>query len=182
MRKILIAFVISLVAFSAYYLYTPYKTISDIKNVIETNDGDALSTYIDFERVRESLKQQVNQLVKDELMSDMGSGDPAGTSMGEMLGGMIGGYLTESIGGAVIDYFMTPEVLIAFMNGYVPEYGDETQSGQDASALRDADLSYSSLNLFVISIPSEEEGENPITFLMERNGLFNWQIVEIRIL
>ena len=182
MRKVLIALLISVVAFSAYYLYTPYKTISDIKNVIESNDGDALSAYIDFERVRESLKQQVDQLVKDELMSDMGSGDPADASMGELLGSMLGGYLTESISGAVIDYFVTPEVLIAFMNGYVPEYGDESQSGQEASALQDASLSYSGLDVFVIEVPNEEEDEEPITFLMERNGLFDWQVVEIKLL
>ena len=58
-RAPLFFFIGALVALLLAYVASPYVTLWQFKNVLESNDRTRMETYVDFRSVRESLKQQL---------------------------------------------------------------------------------------------------------------------------
>ena len=52
---------------AAYIVAAPYITVYQMKTTAENHDGEALSEYIDFPSVRQSLKEQMNVMVTNKM-------------------------------------------------------------------------------------------------------------------
>lgn len=58
MKKI---FITAILAFVAYWFASPYWVSYQIEQAVKNNDADKLSSYIDFEQLKQSLKTQLER-------------------------------------------------------------------------------------------------------------------------
>lgn len=167
MKTLLVA---ALVAVGAWFFALPYITIFQIAIAADQGDADALSDHIDFQSVRESLKEEIREGVKNSA-KDQGFWGALGTMM---------------VGGAAqmaVDYFITPKGIASMLEGNNPmDSGGSSNSGSDSggAALSVSNMSYESFSRFVVVVPDENPNSSEeIRFILRRVGM-GWQLKEIR--
>lgn len=149
--------VIVVIGAAAVYFGSPYWTAYQMQQAAEAGDADALAEHVDFERVRESLRPQVQTRVASEV--DARAGDDEAL---RVLGGLAGGALADR----AVDTYVTPEGLAKLMASAGAGEGET-----------DVSLGYRGLDRFGIVLTELETGD--VTELMlERDGV-DWQVVEV---
>ncbi|MDI6800238.1 MAG: DUF2939 domain-containing protein [Actinomycetota bacterium] len=147
-----------------------YLTAYKIKEAAAQGDAEKLSEYVDFESVKESLKDQLNAVMTKEMEDGVADDPFAG------LGALFSGALIDGM----IDSYVTPEGLAALMKGEAPALGGEAQAGVGKPALSsDVSMGYESLNRFVITLKGDTPKQD-IKIVLERDG-FSWKITDIRL-
>ena len=91
-----------------YLFATPYITAYQMKVAAEAKDGEALSEFVDFPALRESLKDQMTGKLRKEMAEDVIEGNPLSV-IGTAFGGMI-------VNG-IVDKFVSPAGLMQLMKG-----------------------------------------------------------------
>lgn len=158
MKKILLGIAVLLVA--AYVAATPVITAYQMKAAAEAQDGEALSTHIDFPAVREGLKEQLNVAVAKQMAS-MGNDNPLAA-----LGAAFAPMLVDKM----VDGYVTPTAIASMLEGEA--------SDPENDPFKNARLAYASPSRFVISIPDEEGLESH--FILSRQGL-DWKLTNIQL-
>jgi flagellar basal body-associated protein FliL len=92
---------------------SPYIALDRLKRAADARDAETVNQYVDFLLLRESLKDQVGQLLTRKIDIQK-SGNPLA-----MIGAMIGAALI----GPLVDSYATPEGVAAILNG-IPPRGD----------------------------------------------------------
>lgn len=158
------------VLLAIYVAASPYLTVHQMKSAAEKHDGEALSEYIDFPSVRQSLKDQMNamfikEMAKDEKMQD----NPFA-----VLGSAFVGIMVDKM----VDLYVTPAGITQLMSGEKPTAteGDGGNSSSTQKILSDASMSYESPDKFVVKVKgrTNEEGK----FILRRHGI-GWKLTEI---
>ncbi|ERI54095.1 hypothetical protein N878_02760 [Pseudomonas sp. EGD-AK9] len=160
-----------------YLIASPYITVYQIKQAAKARDADALEQYIDFPRVRESLKGQLNAKVMESAKSEMADNPFAA------LGVAFAGAMVDSM----ITSFVTPAGLAQMMKGEKLELkGAPQSSGGDAPSVRQsrepfegAEMSYQGVSRFVVIVP-DENGDGPVRFILTRSGI-SWQLSDVKL-
>ncbi len=168
-NKIAILIAIIVVSFFAYVGAGPYLTLSAIKSSITHNDEEALSEYIDFNSLRQNIKDQLHQAVLVKVGQDL-KGNPFSGIAEEIAKKQLD---------SRVDAFVTPSGLTSLMGGKsneVDQNGDSDKSGIDIPIFKDARYSYDSNDKFSIYVRNKNEGE--VRFIMRRDGL-SWRIVNL---
>ncbi len=96
-----------MLAVTAWWFGGPYLTMQGLSKAIEQRDTAALEHYVDFPRVRSSLRAQLN----DYLVRQAGP-DIAASPWGTLLYG-----LGNQLGGAAVDTLVTPIGIGALLQG-----------------------------------------------------------------
>ena len=89
MKRIAVGISVVVVFIIMYIIATPYITVYQIKSAAENYDGEALSEYIDFPSVRQSLKDQINVIFAKEMVQDKDIKDNPFAALGIAFGAMI---------------------------------------------------------------------------------------------
>ncbi|MEJ2089842.1 MAG: DUF2939 domain-containing protein [Gammaproteobacteria bacterium] len=161
-------FVIILLAVVAYALADPYITVHRMRAAVDARDGGELSEHVDFDSVRQNLKNQFDALLLEETNS---SDESPLEQAGAALGALLSGFIVDS----TIDLAVTPAGLEKLMRGQRLADGDDgSKSGW--TTFPDARMGYSGLAKFTLSIASED-GDR-INFVLRRRGL-GWKLTEI---
>lgn len=178
MSKGKIALAIAVGFFVVYMLAAPYITANQMRLAAEAHDGEALSEYIEFPSVRQSLKDQMNVLFLKELSEDEDMQDNPFAALGAAFAGMV----VEKM----VDAYVTPTGITQLMVGENPEPGfdqrDYKKREKSSSAepepepFAQATMAYESFDKFVIRVDAEEGGE--AKFVLRRRGL-GWKLTEI---
>ncbi|KAG1080217.1 hypothetical protein G6F40_015984 [Rhizopus arrhizus] len=108
MKKLIAVLVPVVLALSAWWFGGPYVTVHGLSRAIEQRDTERLERYVDFPRVRSSLRAQLN----DYLVRQAGP-DVAASPFGALLYG-----LGDQLGGAAVDTMVTPTRLGAMPQGH----------------------------------------------------------------
>lgn len=158
----------------AVFLASPWWSIAGLVQAVRAGDKYRTELYVDFARVRTSLREQINAQIGESVAKDM-EGNPFAA-----LGAMIG---TVAVDRAV-ETFVTPEGLQRLMENELPA-GDakETSDSRVAVARHAYDkiglewLSASSIRVLIF-----EEGTRTVatTARLERAGL-RWRVVDVEI-
>ncbi|RIH87841.1 hypothetical protein Mterra_01109 [Calidithermus terrae] len=157
-RKLLIPVAAGgLVLALAYAWFSPYLALRGIQRAIQGNNPSALERYVDFPRVRESLKAQLNRLLLEEASKD-------DTGFGA-LGLMLAGPMVDRL----VDAFVTPEGLASVGTGVAPQQGD-------LEAVRDWGVQRRGFSEVLV----HREGSPGEGLVMERRGL-GWKVVRLQI-
>jgi hypothetical protein len=170
MRKLLIGSVLALLL--AAWLSTPWLALRELREAARSNDLDKLTELVDFPALRESVRQgALERLTRSD--------DGRTGSKARALGAAVAGALL----GPMVDAFITPETLAALLQGQRP-----AMHGLGGSTDQKKPLSvhsyYESPNRFVYSIrPGGEEGatEEPVEFVLHRDGMLGWKLAELRL-
>ena len=157
---------------------TPYLTTYQMKIAGQNKDADALSRHIDYPRLRQSFKQQIDARVSARVDADDKLRKHPLAALGKALAG--------SVSDAMVDAYITPERIRQMMAGRVPAVMDETprpstegppdeEGESDRQAFDRIDLGYRSFDRFVVRV--ERDGKD-IDFVLHRQGL-RWKLSEI---
>lgn len=169
-RKIFIGF--SAVILGIYIVAAPYITVYQMKSAAESQDGDALSEYIEFPSVRESLKDQMNAMMAKKMAED----DDIKKNPFSALGAAFAGMIIDKM----VDVYVTPAGIRQLMAGNRPQPGKEQDENSSPSTRRkplsDATMSYESIDKFVIRVKTDDGGEGK--FVLRRRGL-SWKLTDI---
>lgn len=155
--------------FAIYVAAAPYITVHQMKSAAESNDGEALSEYIEFPSVRQSLKDQMNAMFMKEMAKDEMKDNPFAA-----LGAALGGVMVDKM----VEAYVTPAGIQQLMAGErpKPEQGGDVGVNSGRKPLSDTSMSYESLNKFVVKVKggTGEEGE----FVLRRRGI-GWKLTDV---
>lgn len=156
--------------FVVYVAAKPYITVHQMRVAAEKRDGEALSEYIDFPSVRQSLKDQLNALFAKKMAEDEEMRDNPFAALGAMFAG--------AVVDRMMDAYVTPSGITLLMSGETPEIDEdrETDIGEDHGPFRNASKSYESHDKFVVRV--EEETGEETKFVLRRQGI-SWKLTEI---
>ncbi|ATS51326.1 DUF2939 domain-containing protein [Xanthomonas citri pv. fuscans CFBP 6996] len=171
---VLIAFLLTV---TAWWFGGPYMTMHGLSKAIEQRDTAALERYVDFPRVRSSLRAQLN----DYLVRQAGP-DLAASPWGTLLYG-----LGNQLGGAAVDTLVTPIGIGALLQGHVLwkrgrnelQGGDPFGPTEPARPLKNAEHRFEALDRFVIDV-ERTPGEPPLKVVLEPQGL-RWKVVDLQL-
>lgn len=156
-------------AIVGYIVAAPYITVHQMKSAAKNHDAEALSEYIEFPSVRQSLKDQMNALVLKEMGSDQMKDNPFAA-----LGATFAGVMVDKM----VDAYVTPSGITQIMAGEKPgtESENQTSNGSANEPLSDASMKYESLNKFVVNVGNANEKTGKL--VLRRNGI-GWKLTEI---
>ncbi|MDB5837517.1 MAG: hypothetical protein JWR14_7347, partial [Caballeronia sp.] len=113
-KSVVIALVVVIVVAMLGVIYaSPYIALDRLKRAADARDAQTVNQYVDFPLLRESLKDQVGQLLTRKIDIQK-SGNPLA-----IIGAMIGAALI----GPLVDSYATPDGVAAILNG-IPPRGD----------------------------------------------------------
>ena len=176
MKKLIAVVLLLLLAVCAWWFSGPYLTVHGLSQAIEQRDTTRLDRYVDFRRVRASLRAQLG----DYLVRQAGP-DIAGSPIGTLLQG-----LGDQLGGAAVDTLVTPMGIGALLQGHVlyKRGRNELQGGESwapvetARPLKEARHRFERLDRFVVDV-ERGPGQPPLQVVLEPQGL-RWRVVDLR--
>lgn len=168
-RVILVGVVAVLVLLLGYVVATPYLTVAQMQAAAQARDGKTLAEYIDFVAVRESLNTQLTAMLANE-MSQSTEDDAMG-----LLGAAFGSKIIELL----LDAIVTPEGLVAVLNGdpMTDVLDQNATQSSTTSANTTVSMGYQSLDTFDVTITNTDT-QSATTLLLRRDGL-SWRLSEI---
>jgi Protein of unknown function (DUF2939) len=190
--------VIAAVAALGLLYASPYIALDRMKRAADTRDAETVNAYVDFPLLRESLKEQVGQLLTRKI-DVRKSGNPLA-----LLGAMIGAALI----GPLVDSYATPDGVAAILNG-IPPRGDPGEKppappspdsatpgtapgAQQSPPVTSAPAQpapkqppqttagYRSFDTFTVNY-RHGAGDARYSAILKRYGLFSWKLVGIEL-
>lgn len=150
-----------------YLAANPWITLHQLRAAAASRDADALSQYIDFPAVRDSVKSQMGVVMTKE-MAEQKSGFA-----------VLGAAFSSMIIDRFIDTMMTPAGLRAVMSGKDPVGAGRDQSPTKPEEVFRYDRAYyTGVNRFVVETPNQKR--EIIRWVMKRDA-FSWRIVDIQL-
>ena len=172
MNKLKYIFAALIIAVVAYVAASPYITVSQMRTAAETGDSGALSEYIDFASVRQSLKAQMNVMLAEKMAEDEEmQGNPFAA---------LGAGLASAMVDKIVDVYVTPAGIRQLMAGKKPKPGsdnDNSISDSSNAAFEDASMAYASYDKFIITVKNAQGEE--AEFILRRQGLAGWVLTDI---
>jgi len=166
------------VFFLGYIGVGPFLAMSGIKSGIETKDSVMLSEHIDFQSLRQNLKDQFNAKMIMDLQSK---------EKNNPFGALAAGFASKLVDG-IVDGMVTPAGLAQMISGKAPskpgeapsqKEGEKVMPGKSAEKkelFENARFGFDSTSKFSIWVPTKKEEE--VRFLLVRNGL-DWKLSNI---
>lgn len=173
-------FLISLVA--AYWYWSPILAMQSMREAAEAKDADTFNEYVDYPKLRESLKGQFAARMADVLGNKQGGSDLG--NVGAAFGTMLGLAFMDRM----IDALVRPEVVMSAMNEArlkVPESG--TAQEPPSTAAKDVQWSVERRGMNrILALGSDgtQQSQSPaqqVAFVFDREGFANWKLTEIRL-
>jgi hypothetical protein len=169
-------------AAGVWFYFTPHLAVQNMKEAADERDANKLSRYIDFPAVRESMKATLNAKLMSEMAKNKKSDSPfAG----------LGAAFAMAMVGPMVDAMVTPEALTMMMKGERPALQKSelpsqqpkpqpvAQGGEGPKA--ETSLFYEGFDQFVVTIKKVASPDEPISLVMQRQGMFAWKVVSIRL-
>ncbi len=152
--KLRLLVILSALMVGAWYFASPWYTMWRIVSAAEDGDSAALEERIDFDRLRQGMR--------DDLVASRDDGDS------DLLD-RIGDGVVRTVGTAAINTIVTPRGLAVMLDA------SPAMPGQDLSW----DVSRTGFSTFD-GVSTYEDGTPGPTMVFERNGLA-WQLVGVRV-
>jgi hypothetical protein len=163
------------VAVAGWFYYTPYLAVKNMRAAAENKDSAALSRYVNFPSVRESLKASLNAKMLSEMTKKQ-EGNPFAA---------LGAAFAMALVGPMVEAMVTPEALAMMMKGEKPsrEKSKSTVAPDSATSGPETETSmgYENFNQFVVSTRKKGTADDPVALVFQREGLFSWKLSAIRL-
>ncbi|WP_117237279.1 DUF2939 domain-containing protein [Thermus sediminis] len=106
--RLILAGILVVALGAGYLVVSPFLTLRNLVAAVERQDAQALERYVDFPRVREGLKADLNAKILQDLRQQQ---DPFAA---------LGTLLAAGLVNALVDALLTPEGLAALGTGQEP--------------------------------------------------------------
>ena len=162
----------------AYVYATPYITLWNMRSAFVNKDAKAFCSYIDFPVFRENFKAELNAKMMSEMTKNKELQDNPFAGLGLMM--------APAIINNMVDAFVSPAAIERLMNEPTPSGED---AGKPSSPFKgfgensDMDVStgYESFSEFTVDTVSKTNPAQGVKIVLERRGLFSWQLVNIKL-
>lgn len=183
-RLAAVAGVILIAAVGAYWYWSPYVAMSSMKDAAEARDADTFNQYVDYPKLRESLKGQFSAMMTKEIGKQRSGGsefEKAGAALGAMLG--------LAFADKFIDAMVRPEVVMqAMAEGKMQDPTAGRKPGATGSEARppEKEVQWSVERKGVNRVVARgAQGEASLSdspsFVFDRSGFADWKLTEIRL-
>ena len=181
LRSALIGIGLAIAAVGAYWYWSPVLDMRSMKASAEKKDADAFNQYVDYPKLRESLKGQFNAKMAGMLGRSSGGGDMerAGSAIGAMLG--------LALADKMIDAMVRPEMVMRAMSDAKLQspMGPGSKEADAGGAKREVKwtLERKGLNRVIAYGADREQamGDGRFGFVFDRTGFAAWKLTEIRL-
>ena len=173
LKWILVIAIGLLLALFAYAVAGPYLAVNGIRNLVASKQYGELWRFVDFERLREDLRPQVQERIARGILGHVGSSQ-TGKTVGE---------ITAMVAQPAIDAMVSPQGIATLLRGSALARGMAGKVGPDGKAravdpLEGAKTRFESASLFTATV-SNAEGK-PVVFEFHRDGL-SWRLAGLRL-
>lgn len=160
-----------LLALLAYVAAGPYLAVNGIRHLVASGQYGELWRFVDFDRLRESLRPQLQERIARGLIDRVGPGETAQTV----------GNVTALIAQPAIDAMVSPTGIATLLQGSALVRQAAGKANGEAHAidpLKDAETGYVSPSLFTATVRNAEG--KPVVFEFRRSGL-DWKLAGLRL-
>lgn len=180
MKKLLSTLIIvAALGTGGYWYYSPYLTLHNMKAAAEAKDADALSSYVDYPKLRESFKDDLNARLAENLPSGDNELAKAGAALGMML--------SRPLVDAMVDSMIQPAFVMRALSEAKTEKGFSSEGSDPKGAStpdkkKDVEWSFErkSANLIVAYGFEHGKPDARVGFVLERTGFADWKLTAIR--
>jgi hypothetical protein len=176
------AVVAVVVAVGPYWYWSPYIAMRSMQAAAHKHDADAFNQYVDYPKLRESLKGQFGARIA-EVVGDAGKGESDVQRAGGALGAMLGMAMVERL----IEAMVRPEFIMKSMNE--AKLQDPTARGTSDPTSNAERVKWmfdrKGVDRIVAYGGDVAEGNAPkesgVGFVFDRSGFASWKLSEIRL-
>ncbi|HVO85078.1 MAG TPA: DUF2939 domain-containing protein [Syntrophobacteria bacterium] len=158
-----------------FYL-TPHLAVHNMKKAARNNDADALSRYVDYPSVRESLKANLLGKAAREV-SETRAENPFEALQAAFAAALIN---------PMLDALVTPEGLAMLMKGKKPQLDKSARQSTNEvkfdKSKTETSKSYKDFNHFVVRVKEKDSTKGAVEFTFKRDGLISWKLTFLRLL
>jgi hypothetical protein len=160
-----------LLALLAFVAAGPWLAINGIRNVVASGNYGELWRFVDFDRLRESVRPQVQERIARGIIERAGPGNTTDALTG----------VTDLISKPAIDAMVSPVGVATLLRGsalvrQVSGTRDDDGKVRAADPLKGAKTGYVSPSLFTATVHNAEG--QPVVFEFSRTGL-SWKLTGI---
>ena len=160
-----------LVALLAFVAAGPWLAINGIRNVVASGNYGELWRFVDFDRLRENVRPQIQARIARGIIERAGAGSTTDAIAG----------VTDLISKPAIDAMVSPVGVATLLRGTALARqiaGDKDAEGKPRAVdpLKGAKTGYVSPSLFTATVQNAEG--QPVVFEFSRNGL-TWKLTGI---
>ena len=128
-KLLAISAAVLITAVGSYWYFSPYLALNHMRAAIKDRDDDAFNDYVDYPKLRESLKGEMSVRMAD-VMEKARSGnsfEQAGAALGSMLGMAVMDHM--------VDALMRPEMVMRAMERGAFDHEKRRRSDQPAPVI-----------------------------------------------
>ena len=176
----IVVLLVALVA--AYWYWSPILAMRSMRAAAQAKDADAFNQYVDYPKLRESLKGQFAAQLAGGLGNKQGGSEmeKAGTALGTMLG--------LALVDRMIDALVRPEMIMSSMNEAklkLPEAGESQEPPVNAPNEVRWSIERKGVNrVLALGEDAKQPRQTPsqqFAFVFDREGFATWKLSEIRL-
>ena len=194
-KAIKAAAVAAVVAVAGYWYWSPMLVVRQLQSAAQEKDAAAFNEHVDYPKLRESLKGQVDAMFADKFGESTDSNNEfakAGAALGTMIG--------TAIAYPIIDAMMQPETIMkAMQDGQLSPKAtvssdapaqstgklDNQGNAEPKKEMRKWTYERKSMdNLIAFATdPKKPDATNQEKFglVLQRSGFANWKLTEVRL-
>jgi len=163
--KLYLVAIVLLVAGICFY-FTPHLAAYNMKKAADNKDTEALSGYVDYPSLRESLKANFNAKIANEITKKEDK-NPFNA---------LGAAFAAALLNPMIDALVTPESLAMLMKGEKPQLNESRRSSSKTKSSSkesntETTIFYKGFNRFVIKIKVKDSSEDHVELIFKRNQI-----------
>lgn len=156
-----------------YVAAGPYLAINGLRRTVASGQYDELWRFVDYQRLRESLRPQLQERIAEGMIQRVG-GQQSDRTIGQV---------TALIAQPVIDTMVSPQGIATLLTGSALAQRVHPGAGKDGrpplnDPLADAQTRFESPSLFTATVPNAEG--RPVVFEFRRDGL-TWKLAGLRL-
>jgi hypothetical protein len=172
-KSLLLVFVAVLMAAGIWS--TPYIAVYQIRQAAEAGDSKSISEKVNFPILKENLKIKFMTSM-NQHMEDLKDNPFSGFAQMMML----------PLVNSMVDAYISPSGLALMLDGIKPmkEKGSAAAKLKTSNPPKDdlaINYAYVSLNTFKITVSNKNSPSDTFTFVLNRDGILRWQLVDIDI-
>ncbi len=176
-KPVLFAIFAAIFGLGAYWYWSPFLAIRQMQSAAKAGDADTFNDFVDYPKLRESLKGQLSAVLA-EKMGDAKKSDNPFAAFGSALGLLVVDKM--------VDAMVRPELVMkGLQNG---KFGPKAQQadGDSGAGAKEAgqrwDYDRRGLDKLVAYARDDTGADNKrVGLVFERNGFANWKLTEIRL-
>lgn len=165
----------AVIAAGGYWYWSPVLALKEMRAAAEKGDADGFNNYVDYPRVRESLKGHLSAHMAESLGET--SKDTTGIAA-------VGAALGAALIGSMVDAFVRPEVVMRVMQSGKLGAKEQPAAGtapasEDKSKLEPV-AERKGMDKYVVHLREKGSTDDVASLVMERSGFATWKLTELR--